>query len=234
MAKQKEKFIREKPHCNIGTIGHVDHGKTTLTAAITKVLSKNNNMTKYMRYNDIDKHLEEQRRGITISAAHIEYYSKNRHYTHIDCPGHQNYIKNMITGATQMEGAILVVALTEGPQEQTREHVILAKEVGIPYLIVYGNKLDVLLENDLKDFVEMEVRELVSTYNYPEDIPFIFGSARKTLEESEESEIGTKSIIKLIDIVDNYIKYNHLNQHDLQLLLNIILNSLKGLKMNHF
>ncbi|XP_049850228.1 elongation factor Tu-like [Schistocerca gregaria] len=206
MAKHKEKFVREKPHCNIGTIGHVDHGKTTLTAAITKVLAANNNMTKFMKYSDIDKHLEEQRRGITISAAHVEYYSKCRHYTHIDCPGHQNYIKNMITGATQMEGAILVVALTEGPQEQTREHVILAKEVGIPYLIVYGNKLDMLLEDDLKEFVEMEVRELVSTYSYPEDLPFICGSARKALEEEEASEIGTKSVMKLIDIVDEYVK----------------------------
>jgi elongation factor Tu len=208
MSKQKEKFIREKPHCNIGTIGHVDHGKTTLTAAITKVLSIKGTATKFMKYSDIDKHVEERKRGITISAAHIEYQTNERHYTHIDCPGHQNYIKNMITGATQMEGVILVVALTEGPQEQTREHVILAKEVGIPYMIIYGNKLDAILEADMKDFVELETRELVSSYSYPIDLPFICGSARKALEEpmNAETEIGTGSIEELMRNVDSYIK----------------------------
>jgi len=208
MTKQKEKFIREKPHCNIGTIGHVDHGKTTLTAAITKVLASKGTNTKLMKYSDIDKHVEEKRRGITISASHVEYQTENRHYTHIDCPGHQNYIKNMITGATQMEGAILVVALTEGPQEQTREHVILAKEVGIPYMVVYGNKADAVLEEDMKLFVEMETRELVSAYSFPEDLPFISGSARKALEEEpgSESEIGTASIEHLMRVVDEYIK----------------------------
>ena len=207
-SKQKEKFIREKPHCNIGTIGHVDHGKTTLTAAITKVLASDNIDSKFTSYADIDKHAEERQRGITISASHIEYQTVARHYTHIDCPGHQNYIKNMITGATQMEGVILVVALTEGPQEQTREHVILAKEVGIPYMVVYGNKLDAILEQDMKLFVEMETRELVSSYSYPEDLPFVMGSARKALEEElgSESEIGTGSIENLMKIVDEYIK----------------------------
>lgn len=208
MTKQKEKFIREKPHCNIGTIGHVDHGKTTLSAAITKVLASKGTNTKVMKYGDIDKHVEEKRRGITIDATHIEYQTEFRHYTHIDCPGHQNYIKNMITGATQMEGAILVVALTEGPQEQTREHVILAKEVGIPYMIVYGNKLDAVLEEEMKMFVEMETRELLTTYSYPGDLPFVMGSARWALEEEigNESEIGTGSIETLMHHVDTYIK----------------------------
>lgn len=208
MTKQKEKFIREKPHCNIGTIGHVDHGKTTLTAAITKVLAGKGTNTKLMKYSDIDKHVEEKRRGITISASHVEYQTDYRHYTHIDCPGHQNYIKNMITGATQMEGAILVVALTEGPQEQTREHVILAKEVGIPYMVIYGNKADAVLEDDMKLFVEMETRELVAAYSFPEDLPFIAGSARKALEEElgSESEIGTGSVELLMRTVDDYVK----------------------------
>lgn len=204
MSKTKEKFIRVKPHCNIGTIGHVDHGKTTLTAAITKVLATSTD-TKFLKYSDIDKHVEERRRGITISAAHVEYETAVRHYTHIDCPGHQNYIKNMITGATQMEGVILVVALTEGPQEQTREHVILAKEVGIPYMIVYGNKLDALLEPDLAHFVEIETRDLVHMYGFPMDLPFVKGSARKALEEEEPSEIGAGSIKELMSLVDTYI-----------------------------
>lgn len=204
MSKTKEKFIRVKPHCNIGTIGHVDHGKTTLTAAITKVLATSTD-TKFLKYSDIDKHVEERRRGITISAAHVEYETAVRHYTHIDCPGHQNYIKNMITGATQMEGVILVVALTEGPQEQTREHVILAKEVGIPYMVVYGNKLDVLLEPDLAFFVESETRELVANYGFPFDLPFVKGSARKALEEEEFSEIGSGSVLALMKCVDEYI-----------------------------
>lgn len=209
MSKVKEKFLKDKPHCNVGTIGHVDHGKTTLTAAITKVLStRDGASTKFMKYSDIDKHVEERRRGITISAAHVEYQTAARHYTHIDCPGHQNYIKNMITGATQMDGAILVIALTEGPQEQTREHVILAKEVGIPYLVIYGNKLDALLEPETADFVELLSRELVSSYSYPDDLPFIKGSARKALEEpfNELSAIGSGSVEELMEVVDDYIK----------------------------
>jgi len=206
MAKvEKSKFLRNKPHCNVGTIGHVDHGKTTLTAAITRVLSKHGG-AQYVRYDQIDKSPEERKRGITITASHVEYETKNRHYTHIDCPGHQNYIKNMITGAAQMEGAILVVDLTQGPQEQTREHVILAKEVGVPYMLVYGNKLDILLDPDMKDFVEMETRDLVSKYGFPEDLPMIFGSARRALEENEESDIGYKSIMTLMDTVDTYVK----------------------------
>ena len=188
MSKQKEKFIRSKPHCNIGTIGHVDHGKTTLTAAITRVLALKGTATKFAQYADIDKHVEERSRGITITASHVEYETATRHYTHIDCPGHQNYIKNMITGATQMEGAILVVAVTEGPQEQTREHVILSREVGIPYLLVFGNKMDALKEAELAEFVEMETRDLLISYNYPEDTPFIMGSARLALEEETPTQ----------------------------------------------
>jgi elongation factor Tu len=205
MSKIKEKFIKDKAHCNIGTIGHVDHGKTTLTAAITKALSMSGTNTKFTKYADIDKHVEERRRGITISATHIEYETKIRHYTHIDCPGHQNYIKNMITGAAQMDGAILVIALTEGPQEQTREHVILAKQVGISYLIIYGNKLDAVLEKDSIDVVELLSLELIASYGYSSDSPFIKGSARKALEESIPSDIGTNSILTLMNAVDNFI-----------------------------
>lgn len=206
MAKiEKLKFVRNKPHCNVGTIGHVDHGKTTLTAAITRVLSKHGN-AQFMRYDQIDKSPEEKKRGITITASHVEYETIKRHYTHIDCPGHQNYIKNMITGAAQMEGAILVVDLTQGPQEQTREHVILAKEVGVPYMLVYGNKLDVLLDPSMKDYVEMETRGLVSIYGFPDDLPMIFGSARKALEETEESEIGHESVVALMNMVDEYVQ----------------------------
>jgi elongation factor Tu len=204
MAKQKEKFIRTKPHCNIGTIGHVDHGKTTLTAAITKVLSAKG-LAQFAAYSDIDKHVEERARGITITASHVEYETDNRHYTHIDCPGHQNYIKNMITGATQMEGVILVVAVTEGPQEQTREHVLLSREVGIPYMVVFGNKMDMLKEMDLAEYVEMEVRDLLASYNYPETSPFIFGSAKLALEESEPSDYGTKAVEKLMAAVDEHV-----------------------------
>ena len=206
MAKIKEKFNRTKPHCNIGTIGHVDHGKTTLTAAITKVLSTKNTGTKFKSYHDIDSNVEERTRGITINASHVEYETEKRHYSHIDCPGHQHYIKNMITGATQMEGVILVVAITEGPQEQTREHIILAKEIGIPYMVVYVNKLDALKEKEMKDLVELEIRELVSSYSYPDDLPLIFGSARVALEENEFSRIGYESIIELMNTVDDYIK----------------------------
>jgi len=199
------KFIKTKPHCNVGTIGHVDHGKTTLTAAITKTLQGIGN-TVFYAYHDIDNHVEERNRGITINAAHIEYETEKRHYSHIDCPGHQQYVKNMLTGAVQMEGAILVVAVNDGPQVQTREHIILAKEVGIPFLIIYINKLDLMLEGDMKDLVELEVRELLDTYNFPEDVPCVKGSARIALEENEPSSLGTGSVKILMGIVDNYIK----------------------------
>lgn len=166
MAKKiQQAFIKTKPHCNIGTIGHVDYGKTTLTAAITKCLEGIEN-THFHAYSDIDNHVEERNRGITINAAHIEYETTERHYSHIDCPGHQQYVKNMLTGAVQMEGAILVVAVNDGPQVQTREHIILAKEVGIPYLILYINKIDLMMEGDMKDLVELEVRELLESYAY--------------------------------------------------------------------
>lgn len=202
----KEKFTRSKPHCNIGTIGHVDHGKTTLTAAITKVLALKDTNTKFKSYHDIDSNVEERTRGITINASHVEYETENRHYSHIDCPGHQHYIKNMITGATQMEGVILVVAVTEGPQEQTREHIILAKEIGIPYMVVYVNKMDALKEKEMKDLVEIEIRELVSSYSFPDDLPLIFGSARTALEENGSSRLGYESIVELMSTVDSYIK----------------------------
>src|ERR1700753_2960463 len=201
----KEKFERTKLHCNIGTIGHVDHGKTTLTAAITKCLEGIGN-TLYKQYSDIDNCVEERTRGITINAAHIEYETENRHYSHIDCPGHQQYIKNMLTGAVQMDGAILVVAVNDGPQVQTREHIILAKEVGIPYLIIYINKLDLMLEGDMKDLVELEVRELLDSYGFIGDIPCVKGSARIALEENDFSNIGTGSVKQLMDIVDTYVK----------------------------
>lgn len=203
--RQKEKFIRVKPHCNIGTIGHVDHGKTTLTAAITKILAKNIKGNKFMDYSDIDRHKEERERGITIVATHVEYETEKRHYSHIDCPGHQHYIKNMITGATQMEGAILVVSVTDGPQVQTREHVILAKEIGIPAMVVFVNKMDALKDKDMVELVELETRELLSTYSYPYDLPIIFGAARVALEEETPTEYGTESVLKLMSIVDNYI-----------------------------
>jgi elongation factor Tu len=199
------KFIRTKPHCNIGTIGHVDHGKTTLTAAITRCLQGIGN-TVYKAYHEIDNHVEERVRGITINAAHIEYETELRHYSHIDCPGHQQYVKNMLTGAVQMEGAILVVAVNDGPQVQTREHIILAKEVGIPYIVVYINKLDSMLEMDMKDLVELEVRELLESYGFPIDLPVIKGSARLALLEEESSSLGTDSIKFLMKTVDEYIK----------------------------
>ena len=199
------KFVRVKPHCNIGTIGHVDHGKTTLTAAITKCLQGIGN-TVFHAYHDIDSHVEERTRGITINAAHIEYETESRHYSHIDCPGHQQYVKNMLTGAVQMEGAILVVAVNDGPQVQTREHIILAKEVGIPYMIVYINKLDSMFENDMKDLVELEVRELLESYGFPTDLPVVKGSARKALLEEYESDLGTGSVKALMVQVDTYIK----------------------------
>jgi len=199
------KFNRVKPHCNIGTIGHVDHGKTTLTAAITKCLQGVGD-TIFKAYHEIDNHVEERNRGITINAAHIEYETEKRHYSHIDCPGHQQYVKNMLTGAVQMEGAILVVAVNDGPQIQTREHIILAKEVGIPYIIVYINKLDSMLEADMKDLVELEVRELLESYGFPSDLPVIKGSARQALFEETPSELGTLSVKTLMNTVDDYIK----------------------------
>jgi len=208
LAKKKIRVMYErvKPHCNIGTIGHVDHGKTTLTAAITKCLQNIGN-TVFKSYSDIDSNIEERARGITINASHIEYETEKRHYSHIDCPGHQQYIKNMLTGAIQMEGAILVVAVNDGPQVQTREHVILAKEVGISHIIVYINKLDFMVEADMKDLVEMEVRELLENYGYPADLPVIKGSARTALEEDVDhpSELGTNSVKLLMDTVDTYI-----------------------------
>lgn len=202
---KKKNFERTKPHCNIGTIGHVDHGKTTLTAAITKCLAGVGN-TIFRSYSQIDNHVEEQVRGITINVAHVEYETASRHYSHIDCPGHQQYVKNMLTGAVQMEGAILVVAINDGPQVQTREHIILAKEVGIPYMIVYINKLDSLYDRSMKDLVELEIRELVESYGFDGDLPVVKGSARMALEEEKESEMGTGSVKELLKHVDTYIK----------------------------
>lgn len=202
---KKKNFERTKPHCNIGTIGHVDHGKTTLTAAITKCLAGIGN-TVFRAYSQIDNHVEEQIRGITINVAHVEYETAYRHYSHIDCPGHQQYVKNMLTGAVQMEGAILVVAINDGPQVQTREHIILAKEVGIPYMIVYINKLDSLYDRSMKDLVELEIRELVESYGFDGDLPVIKGSARTALEEERESDMGTGSVKELMSKVDSYIK----------------------------
>lgn len=202
---KKKSFERTKPHCNIGTIGHVDHGKTTLTAAITKCLAGVGN-TVFRSYSQIDNHVEEQVRGITINVAHVEYETASRHYSHIDCPGHQQYVKNMLTGAVQMEGAILVVAINDGPQVQTREHIILAKEVGIPYMLVYINKLDSLYDRSMKDLVELEIRELVESYGFDGDMPVIKGSARMALEEEKESEMGTGSVKELMKQVDTYIK----------------------------
>jgi elongation factor Tu len=202
---KKKNFERTKPHCNIGTIGHVDHGKTTLTAAITKCLAGIGN-TVFRAYSQIDNHVEEQVRGITINVAHVEYETEYRHYSHIDCPGHQQYVKNMLTGAVQMEGAILVVAINDGPQVQTREHIILAKEVGIPYMIVYINKLDSLYDRSMKDLVELEIRELVESYGFDGNLPVVKGSARIALEEEKESTMGTASIKELLKHVDTYIK----------------------------
>jgi elongation factor Tu len=202
----KEKFLRLKDHCNIGTIGHVDHGKTTLTAAITRVLARRIKETKFTPYDEIDRHAEERRRGITIVATHVEYETEKRHYSHIDCPGHQDYIKNMITGAVQMDGCILVVSVIDGPQVQTREHVILAKEIGIPYMVVFMNKMDVVRDLDMVELVEMEVRELVSSYGFPYDLPVVFGSARLALEEDVESKLGGESVLQLMKVVDEYIK----------------------------
>ncbi|SFK73695.1 elongation factor Tu [Falsiroseomonas stagni] len=199
----KAKFERNKPHCNIGTIGHVDHGKTSLTAAITKVLAKTGGAT-FTAYDQIDKAPEEKARGITISTAHVEYETTNRHYAHVDCPGHADYVKNMITGAAQMDGAILVVSAADGPMPQTREHILLARQVGVPALVVFLNKMD-LADPDLVELVEMEVRELLSSYKFPgDDIPIIKGSAVAALED-KTPEIGEKAILELMAAVDSYI-----------------------------
>ena len=200
----KEKFSRDKPHVNIGTIGHVDHGKTTLSAAITKVLASKG-LCKVMNYDEIDKAPEEKERGITISTAHLEYATAKRHYAHVDCPGHADYVKNMITGAAQMDGAILVVSASDGPMPQTREHILLARQVGVPSIVVYMNKCDMVDDPELLDLVELEVRELLSYYKFPGDeIPIIRGSALKALE-GEASEMGVDSIMRLMDAVDSYI-----------------------------
>jgi elongation factor Tu len=200
----KEKFARTKPHCNIGTIGHVDHGKTTLTAAITKILAETGGAT-YTSYDNIDKAPEERARGITISTAHVEYQTDKRHYAHVDCPGHADYVKNMITGAAQMDGAILVVSAADGPMPQTREHILLARQVGVPALVVYLNKVDQVDDEELLELVEMELRELLSSYDFPgDDIPIIRGSALCALED-RNPEMGRESILKLMDAVDGYI-----------------------------
>jgi elongation factor Tu len=200
----KEKFNRNKPHVNIGTIGHVDHGKTTLTAAITTTLATTGNATA-MTYDQIDKSPEERERGITISTTHVEYETAKRHYAHVDCPGHADYVKNMITGAAQMDGAILVVSAADGPMPQTREHILLARQVGVPALVVFMNKVDMVDDKELLELVELEVRELLSKYEFPgDDIPIVPGSALKALE-GDTSEIGRPSILKLMEACDNYI-----------------------------
>ena len=200
----KEKFQRNKPHVNIGTIGHVDHGKTTLTAAITKVLAESGG-AKFSAYDEIDKAPEERARGITISTAHVEYETANRHYAHVDCPGHADYVKNMITGAAQMDGAILVVNAADGPMPQTREHILLARQVGVPALVVYLNKVDMVDDEELLELVELEVRELLSSYEYPgDDLPIVKGSALAALEGRDDA-IGKNSIHELMKAVDDYI-----------------------------
>ena len=200
----KEKFTRTKPHCNIGTIGHVDHGKTSLTAAITKVLAEAGGAT-FTAYDQIDKAPEERARGITISTAHVEYETKNRHYAHVDCPGHADYVKNMITGAAQMDGAILVVSAADGPMPQTREHILLARQVGVPALVVFMNKVDLVDDVELLELVELEIRELLSKYEFPgDDIPITKGSAVCALE-GKRPEIGHDAILKLMETVDAYI-----------------------------
>ena len=201
----KQKFERKKPHLNIGTIGHVDHGKTTLTAAITKVLSKQGK-AQFLAYDQIDKAPEERERGVTINIAHVEYETDKRHYAHVDCPGHADYIKNMITGAAQMDGAILVVSAADGPMPQTREHILLARQVGVPAIVVYLNKADMVDDKELLELVELEVRELLSKYKFPgDDTPIVIGSALKALE-GDTSELGEGSILKLLDAVDSFIK----------------------------
>ncbi|MDC3360378.1 elongation factor Tu [Candidatus Thioglobus sp.] len=200
----KEKFERTKPHVNVGTIGHVDHGKTTLTAALTKVMAEMNG-GEFKDYANIDNAPEERERGITISTAHVEYESAARHYAHVDCPGHADYVKNMITGAAQMDGAIIVIAATDGPMAQTREHILLSRQVGVPYIVVYMNKADMVDDEELVELVEMEIRELLTEYEFPgDDTPVIFGSALKALE-GDTSDIGIPSIMKLVEALDTYI-----------------------------
>jgi elongation factor Tu len=200
----KAKFERTKPHLNVGTIGHIDHGKTTLTAAITKVLSEKK-LANFIPFDQIDKAPEEKERGITISISHVEYETSKRHYAHVDCPGHADYIKNMITGAAQMDGAILVVSAADGPMPQTREHILLARQVGVPYIVVYINKADMVDDKELLDLVELEVRELLTQYKFPGDkVPVIIGSALKALE-GDKGEMGEGSIMKLMDAIDSYI-----------------------------
>ena len=199
----KEKFDRSKPHVNIGTIGHIDHGKTTLTASITKVLQKHDDSVAFRSFDSIDNAPEEKARGITIAVSHVEYQTSNRHYAHVDCPGHADYIKNMITGAAQMDGAILVVAATDGPMPQTREHILLARQVGVPYVVVFLNKVDAVDDPELLELVELEVRELLSSYDFPgDDIPVVLGSALNALNGEEAAE---KDIEKLMEAVDTYI-----------------------------
>ena len=204
MGKGKQKFERTKPHVNVGTIGHIDHGKTTLTAAIT-LRQQSKKMAQYISFDEIDKAPEEKARGITIATAHVEYETENRHYAHVDCPGHADYIKNMITGAAQMDGAVLVVAAPDGPMPQTREHILLARQVGVPRIVVYMNKVDMMDDPELLDLVELELRELLSKYEFPgDDIPIIRGSALKALE-GDESEIGMVSVDKLLEALDTYV-----------------------------
>src|SRR6187455_1393753 len=201
----KEKFDRSKPHVNIGTIGHVDHGKTTLTAAITRVLAKHNPKITVRAFDSIDNAPEEKARGITIATSHVEYETPNRHYAHVDCPGHADYVKNMITGAAQMDGAILVVSAADGPMPQTREHILLARQVGVPYIIVFLNKADMVDDAELLELVEMEVRELLTKYDFPGDkTPIITGSALKALE-GDTGPLGVPALIKLVDEMDKYI-----------------------------
>src|SRR3974390_1580864 len=200
----KEKFERSKPHVNVGTIGHVDHGKTTLTAALTKVMAETHG-GQFMAYDQIDKAPEEKARGITISTAHVEYQSGKRHYAHVDCPGHADYVKNMITGAAQMDGAILVVSAADGPMPQTREHILLARQVGVPQIVVFLNKVDVVDDPELLDLVELEVRELLSKYQFPGDtVPVIRGAAIKALN-GEKSDVADGAILKLYEALDTFI-----------------------------
>src|SRR5687767_3933022 len=200
----KAKFERTKPHVNIGTIGHVDHGKTTLTAAITRVLASKG-LAHFVAFDQIDKAPEERERGITIATAHVEYQSPNRHYAHVDCPGHADYVKNMITGAAQMDGAILVVSAADGPMPQTREHILLARQVGVPYMVVFMNKVDMVDDEELLDLVELELRELLSSYDFPgDDIPITKGSALCALED-REPKIGHDAVLELMKAVDDYI-----------------------------
>jgi elongation factor Tu len=201
----KEKFERTKPHVNVGTIGHVDHGKTTLTAALTKVMAEQQGKGEFTAYDQIDNAPEERARGITIATAHVEYESPKRHYAHVDCPGHADYVKNMITGAAQMDGAILVVSAADGPMPQTREHILLARQVGVPYIVVYLNKADMVDDEELLELVEMEVRELLDSYQFPgDDTPIVVGSALKALE-GDTSDLGIPSIVKLVEAMDGYI-----------------------------